>query len=343
MQSVKSLRPGIVIGFLILACIAVLAMHQMDVTHLQTMIFGSQNNQNSPHHVSMQQEDSIIYKNYPKVSRSKRAADSQVMENLDILADPGTMRDAYDTVKLRNLDALVSRLLLAQKELRNMWLTQVKMGKPSRSKRAIDDEHINQTNTRETHQGQTDLKSSLGGAMYVHWGRKTCSNGDTELVYHGVAAGSSYENDGAAANTLCLPHDPEWNKYSDEISHTSIYGAEYRRESNFLMKNAEHLYNHNMPCSVCRSHSRTSSFMLPARNNCYEGWHLEYQGYLMAGHYTHNAASEFISVDEAPEADPAGYREEGGRLFYSVEAICGSLPCPPYVNGRELTCAVCSK
>jgi hypothetical protein len=26
-----------------------------------------------------------------------------------------------------------------------------------------------------------------------------------------------------------------------------------------------------------------------------------------------------------------------------VESHCGSLPCPPYVQGYELTCAVCTK
>ncbi|KAL3881105.1 hypothetical protein ACJMK2_027567 [Sinanodonta woodiana] len=341
MQSVHSIRPWRAIGFLIMGGIAVLAMHQIDITHLQGMIFGSQNNQNSPQHASSQQDDSSIDKNFPKESRNKRAADSQVMENMDILTDSGTMKESH-AVKLSNMNALVSRLLVAQNELRNMLrLTQVKLGKPSRTKRAIDDININ-----KTHQGQTDFKSSLGGAIYVRWGRTTCPSGNTELVYNGVAAGSYHEHDGAAANTLCLPYDPVWNKYSQSVYNNSmIFGAEYASTSNlqFSMTNAEQLQNHNMPCSVCRSHSRNSAFMLPARKNCYEGWHLEYQGYLMAGHYSFKAANEFICVDEAPEADPAGYRSEGGRWFYHVEAICGSLPCPPYVNGRELTCAVCSK
>ncbi len=30
-------------------------------------------------------------------------------------------------------------------------------------------------------------------------------------------------------------------------------------------------------------------------------------------------------------------------LFYNVEAVCGSLPCPNYVNGWEITCVVCTK
>ncbi|KAL3881103.1 hypothetical protein ACJMK2_027565 [Sinanodonta woodiana] len=339
MQAVQGLRPRIAIGFLIMGGIAVLSVHQINITHLKTMLFGSQNNQNSPQHDSSQQDDSSVDKNFPKGSRNKRAAGSQVMENMDIQDDYGTMKESH-AVKLSNMDALVNRLLVAQNELRNMLrLTQVNKGKSSRTKRAIDDININ-----KTHQGQTDFKSSLGGAIYVRWGRTTCPSGNTELVYNGVAAGSYYEHDGAAANTLCLPHDPVWNKHSDHVNNYSmIFGAEYRESQLFLKTNAEKLDTHNMPCSVCRSHSRNSAFMLPARKNCYEGWHLEYQGYLMAGYHGHKAANEFICVDEAPEADPAGYRDEGGRRFYFVESVCGSLPCPPYVNGREMTCAVCSK
>jgi hypothetical protein len=26
-----------------------------------------------------------------------------------------------------------------------------------------------------------------------------------------------------------------------------------------------------------------------------------------------------------------------------VEGVCGSLPCPPYVPRREITCVVCTK
>ena len=34
---------------------------------------------------------------------------------------------------------------------------------------------------------------------------------------------------------------------------------------------------------------------------------------------------------------------KNGALLYLVEGVCGTLPCLPYVNGRELTCAVCTK
>uniref|UniRef100_K1QSL2 Short-chain collagen C4 n=1 Tax=Magallana gigas TaxID=29159 RepID=K1QSL2_MAGGI len=80
-----------------------------------------------------------------------------------------------------------------------------------------------------------------------------------------------------------------------------------------------------------------------ARKTCYKGWKLEYHGYLMAGYYGHAAGSMYTCVDEHPDTLHGGHSSKDGRLFYSVEARCGSLKCPPYVEGRELVCAVCSK
>ena len=45
-------------------------------------------------------------------------------------------------------------------------------------------------------------------------------------------------------------------------------------------------------------------------------------------------------MDQDPEADKAGYRDENIALFYQTE---GTLPCPPYANRIELTCVVYTK
>lgn len=44
-----------------------------------------------------------------------------------------------------------------------------------------------------------------------------------------------------------------------------------------------------------------------------------------------------------PDALHGGHLNHNGYLLYPVEARCGSLKCPPYTEGRELVCAVCSK
>ena len=83
--------------------------------------------------------------------------------------------------------------------------------------------------------------------------------------------------------------------------------------------------------------------MIPGRNQCYKGWTLEYKGYLVAGHHGHAAATEYVCLDDNPDVIPGRHTNQNGALFYMVEGRCGSLICPPYVDGRELTCVVCSK
>lgn len=80
-----------------------------------------------------------------------------------------------------------------------------------------------------------------------------------------------------------------------------------------------------------------------ARKTCYKGWTLEYHGYLMAGRPIHQAGSTYTCIDEHPDVVHGGHADMNGYLFYQVEVVCGSLKCPPYVRGRELVCAVCSK
>ena len=62
----------------------------------------------------------------------------------------------------------------------------------------------------------------------------------------------------------------------------------------------------------------------------------------MSGNYKDTAATEFECVDK--EAETIGEKEnKDGKLLHPVEAVCGSLPCPPYHEGRELTCVVCTQ
>ena len=103
------------------------------------------------------------------------------------------------------------------------------------------------------------------------------------------------------------------------------------------------LHDHDAPCAVCYVKSRGSMLMMPARNDCSSGWTEEYHGYLMTEYHGHKHSREFICVDGNPEYVPGSMHNRDGALLYPVEGVCGSLPCLPYVAGRELTCAVCTK
>ncbi|KAJ8303209.1 hypothetical protein KUTeg_019605 [Tegillarca granosa] len=152
-------------------------------------------------------------------------------------------------------------------------------------------------------------------------------------------AGSLYSHTGSGSNYLCLTTDPLWGHYDDSAGvHTAqIYGAEYEG-----LVFSSSLHDEDAPCSVCQSKAARTVMMIPGRNKCYTGWNMEYNGYLVANNID-NTKSEYVCLDSPPDVIYGGHTDQNGAVLYSVEGICGSLPCPPYVNGRELTCVVCSK
>lgn len=103
-------------------------------------------------------------------------------------------------------------------------------------------------------------------------------------------------------------------------------------------------YDHRrVPCSVCIKKKKTSTIVIPARTYCYGDLVKEYDGYLYAGHHTHVAATEYICVDKTPEALDKSPNWTNKTMLYPVRVNCnGALPCPPYVNGREVAGVVCS-
>ena len=63
----------------------------------------------------------------------------------------------------------------------------------------------------------------------------------------------------------------------------------------------------------------------------------------MTSYHGHKNQKDFVCVDKDPEHVPGSQDNKNGALLYHVEGQCGALPCLPYVNHRELTCAVCTK
>ena len=152
----------------------------------------------------------------------------------------------------------------------------------------------------------------------------------------GSVGGSFYSHSGAAVNYLCLPQQPEWLSRAPTGGYAFLYGGEYDNSA-FGPTNGD-----DIPCAVCRT-TDNSVMMIPARVTCHIGWTKQYRGFLGAGYYRADAASEYVCVDENAEALPGRSRNYNGRLIYSVQSVCGSLPCPPYVNSTSVTCVVCSK
>ena len=151
--------------------------------------------------------------------------------------------------------------------------------------------------------------------------------------------GSYYLHTGGASNYLCLPLNPIFDKItSGAQGYSPIYGTEY--EVNMFSKN---INQHDAPCAVCHTESRGSHVMIPARNVCPSGWTMEYKGYLMSAQQGHSGRTQFVCVDGNAEGTTGSQNSQNGALLYFVESSCGSLPCPPYADGKELTCVVCTK
>ena len=185
------------------------------------------------------------------------------------------------------------------------------------------------------------------GSTYVRWGRTVCPtvNG-TQKVYDGFAAGDHYTHSGGPSELLCLPREPTWGKYNDNyLGHSFVYGTEYEVSAMSQELFGKPLHNLNVPCVVCQSIGRMAALRIPGRIDCFSGWTKEYDGFLMGDHHSHAKASDYTCVDSDPEAIQGNAHDQDGHLLYFVEANCGSasLPCPPYVHGREIACVMCTK
>ncbi len=162
----------------------------------------------------------------------------------------------------------------------------------------------------------------------------------TELVYSGRATGSMY-NEGSGSNYLCLPDgDPEFLEVTpgNQGPRAHLYGVEYETPDHTLSS----LLENNVPCSVCYTAERAVTLMIPGRINCPGSWTREYYGYLMAENSSHRR-STYECLDVTPEVVPGSSADTNGALFFFTEVVCNGIDCPPYTEGHELTCVVCTK
>jgi len=191
---------------------------------------------------------------------------------------------------------------------------------------------------------KVDKEERNGGTVYVRWGHGQCPS-IAQLVYSGRVGGPHHNQGGSGSNTQCLPMDPNFLAQisGGQTFRALMYGAEYEihADSN---SHVHKRYNFEIPCAVCHVSNCTALYMLPAKYTCPTGWTTEYYGYLMAEHNGGNChRTQYTCFDTALKPAPESSADNNHMLFYFVEGRCGSLPCPPYDNTRELSCAVCTK
>ncbi|KAK2174303.1 hypothetical protein NP493_812g02001 [Ridgeia piscesae] len=167
------------------------------------------------------------------------------------------------------------------------------------------------------------------------------------VIIAGFVAGSHHAHTGGGSNYMCLHRDPEWGPKNMPgfQSYSLIYGAVYKIFSNdpFSKANVQSLGENKVPCAMCHVTSRPTKLMIPARVTCPDGWTKEYAGYLMSEYHQSKGRTTYVCVDNAPEAIDGDVSDKYCVLFHNTEAVCGSLPCPKYGDGWEVTCVVCTK
>ena len=117
-----------------------------------------------------------------------------------------------------------------------------------------------------------------------------------------------------------------------------MYGAEYQ-DTNPLVPNS---HDTDVLCTVCHVPATNALYMIPAKYDCSINWTREYFGYLMSEHTTHHQ-SQFSCVDYNLTSVIESSHNHDGFLFYTVEGVFGSLPCPPYKQDKQFSCVVCTK
>ena len=168
----------------------------------------------------------------------------------------------------------------------------------------------------------------------------------TQLVYSGVAAGSFYNHKGGGSDYLCLPDQPEFLGVTTghQSGRAKVYGAEYETHASKSPPTFGNLVNHNVPCVACYTSARGAKIMIPGKVNCPSSWTREYHGYLMTeATYTDRQRMSYTCVDVNAESIPGSVSNNNGALFYFTEVYCQGIKCPPYAEGNELSCVVCTK
>ena len=179
---------------------------------------------------------------------------------------------------------------------------------------------------------------------FTRWGRTTCpSTEGTQRLYDGIVVGN-FAYEGGSAEYICLHKQPQFLRTTAGLQphRTRLYGTEYEfLDSPPAMGN---LLRHNAPCSVCYTSARSTKIVIPGRTSCPSSWTREYYGYYMSeAQYNNHKSKAPVCIDVNAESVPGSAGHIVKSVIHFMETTCLGINCPPYFNGAEITCAVCTK
>ena len=85
--------------------------------------------------------------------------------------------------------------------------------------------------------------------------------------------------------------------------------------------------------------------MIPTNYECPSGYRPEntLAIYLMNECHAQSPLIHFSCVDHSPTSVIRSNYNHNDLLFYIVEGVCGSLPCPPYNQDEKFSFGVCAQ
>lgn len=176
------------------------------------------------------------------------------------------------------------------------------------------------------------------GLTYTRWGRTTCPVGGATIVYSGQAAGTGQGKDRTGGSPfICVPNQP-W--YFGQVDPSTPLANVSQANLNALKQDQTRSTLHGtyfyLSCVLCLVRRRSVQIMLPARKECYRGWHREYDGYL-AVQSNRKDHKDVICIDR----ESRGLLQEA-TYVRGLFASCQTFSCPPYVETERLPCVVCT-
>ena len=156
--------------------------------------------------------------------------------------------------------------------------------------------------------------------------------------------GSGYDEAGST-EYLCLHEEPQFLNTNPGLQphRGRLYGTEYEvLDSPPAFGN---MFRHNAPCAVCYTPIRNTKITIPARTSCPPSWTVEFYGYYMSGSFKHTAhyGRAPACVDVNSESVPGSARHDVKSTMFFLETTCTGIHCPPYSEGAEISCVVCTK
>ena len=163
-------------------------------------------------------------------------------------------------------------------------------------------------------------------------GNTTCPYGANTL-YKGTAVGGRHDHETSPSNLMCLPFDTMDNP-NNVGADTTAYDVVYSVGGVLAHANC-----HGMTCALCEATGRVDKIMIPSHYVCPDGWHKEYSGYIMAGHYSHHGGSTYYCIDENLEQVKGSGSCSNAHILYMVGASRRYMP----TTSKALSCIVCTK